>query len=115
MTKRPDPTPATVPFGATPAGSPPAVKEWANRAVWTERMLTALQHGVRGGRWHTLIDKVYQPINLWLASGSVLGNQGAAGVDRQTVAQFQAKDLEETQRLAEELRTGSYRPQAVRR
>ena len=56
MTKPTDPTPATVPFGAIPAGSPPAVKEWANRAVWTERMLTALEQGVRGGRWHTLID-----------------------------------------------------------
>jgi RNA-directed DNA polymerase len=78
-------------------------------------MLTALEQGVRGGRWHTLIDKVYQPSNLWLASLSVLGNQGAAGVDHQTVEQFGAKDLEESKRLAEELRTESYRPQAVKR
>ena len=43
MAKRPDQRPATVPFGATPAGQPPTVKEWANRHVWTDRMLDALQ------------------------------------------------------------------------
>ncbi|MGH7262149.1 MAG: reverse transcriptase domain-containing protein, partial [Nitrospiraceae bacterium] len=78
-------------------------------------MLTALEQGVRGGRWHTLIDKVYQPSNLWMASLRVLGNQGAAGVDHQTVTQFGDNDLEETQRLADELRTEQYRPHAVKR
>jgi RNA-directed DNA polymerase len=78
-------------------------------------MLTALEQGVRGGRWHTLIDKVYQPVHLWMSSLHVLGNHGAAGVDHQTVEDFGEKDLEETQRLAEELRTGSYRPHAVKR
>jgi RNA-directed DNA polymerase len=115
MAKRTDQRPTTVPFQATPAGQPPSVKEWANRFVWTERMLTALEQGVRGGRWHTLIDKVYQPSILWLASLQVVGNQGAAGVDHQTVDEFQEQDLEETRRLADELRTGNYRPHAVRR
>ena len=48
-------------------------------------MLTALEQGVRGGRWHTLIDKVYTPLNLFAASASVIGNQGAAGMDHRTV------------------------------
>ena len=26
--------------------------------VWTERMLTALEQGVKGGKWFSLIDKV---------------------------------------------------------
>jgi RNA-directed DNA polymerase len=115
MTKRTDQRPATVPFAATPAGQPPSVTEWANRVVWTDRMLAALAHGVRGGRWHTLSDKVYQPDNLWVASHIVLGNQGAAGVDGQTVQQFDDQLLEELQRLEEDLRTERYRPQAVRR
>jgi len=68
MTKRTDQRPATVPFGATPAGQPPSVTEWANRVVWNERMLDALQSGVRGGKWHTLMDKVYKPLNLYEAS-----------------------------------------------
>jgi hypothetical protein len=115
MAKRTDQRSVTVPFRATPAEQPPSVKEWANRLVWTDRMLTALEQGVRGGRWHTLIDKVYQPVHLWMSSLVVLGKQGAAGVDRQTVDDFQEQDLAETQWLAEELRTDQYRPQAVRR
>ena len=50
--------PTIVPFAATPAGEPPPVRAWANPSVWTDSMLTALEKGVRGGRWHTLIDKV---------------------------------------------------------
>ena len=64
MTQRRDYTPTTVPFVATPAGEPPAIEQWANSFVWTDRMLATLrsvnQHsGVRGGKWHTLIDKVW--------------------------------------------------------
>ena len=62
-----------------------------------------------------MIDKVYQPMNLLLASISVLDNKGAAGVDHQTVENFQAQHLDELRRLEEDLRTESYRPQAVRR
>lgn len=115
MTKRTDQRPVTVPFGATPAGQPPTVKEWANRHVWTDRMLDALLTGVRGGKWHTLSDKVYHSLNLYSASLSVLGNKGSAGVDHQTVDQFQDRHLEELQRLEEELRTGKYQPHAVKR
>jgi RNA-directed DNA polymerase len=107
--------PVTVPFAATPAGEPPSIREWANPCVWTERMLTTLEQGVRGGRWHTLIDKVYAPLNLFAASASVIGNQGAAGVDHQTVEDFLAHRQEELDRLHEALRTNTYRPRAVRR
>jgi RNA-directed DNA polymerase len=27
-------------------------------AVWTERMVSALVNGVKGGRWYSLMDKV---------------------------------------------------------
>jgi RNA-directed DNA polymerase len=115
MAKPTDQRPATVPFGATPAGQPPSIAEWANRTVWNERMLDALQRGVRGGKWHTLIDKVYSSLNLYSASSSVLGNEGAAGVDHQTVEKFKDRQLEELARLEEELRSGKYQPQAVKR
>ena len=107
--------PVTVSFAATPAGEPPSIRDWANPCVWTDRMLTTLEQGVRGGRWHTLIDKVYAPLNLFAASESVIGNRGAAGVDHQTVAEFLANRPANLDRLHEALRTDSYRPQAVRR
>ena len=115
MTKRRKSPPATVPFTATPAGEPPRVSDWANRSVWTERMLTALEQGVRGGRWHTLIDKVYGPLTLYAASERVIANGGAAGVDYQTVEAFLAQRPEELRRLEDALRDNTYRPQAVRR
>ncbi len=49
-------------------------------------MLTTLLEGaVRGGKWHTLMDKVHSKLNLHWSAGKVLGRQGAAGVDGQTV------------------------------
>lgn len=107
--------PVTVPFAATPAGDPPFIREWANPGVWTQRMLNTLETGVRGGKWHTLIDKVFSPLNLSAASRKVIGNHGAAGVDHQTVDHFAAHSCEELDRLHESLRAGTYRPQAVQR
>jgi RNA-directed DNA polymerase len=115
MTKRTDQRLTTVPFGATPARELLSVAEWANRVVWTDRMLSALQSGVRGSKWHTLIDKVCSSLNLFTASESVLGNEGAAGVDHQTVEQFRDRQMSEVRRLEEELRSETYRPRAVKR
>jgi len=107
--------PVTVPFAATPAGEPPSIRGWANPTVWNDRMLTTLEQGVRGGKWHTLIDKVFAPLNLYAASRSVIGNKGAAGVDHQTVDDFQRRSREELDKLYETLRTNTYRPQSVQR
>jgi len=105
----------TVPFAATPGGEPPSVKDWANPCVWTDRMLATLETGVRGGKWHTLIDKVFAERNLYTAISKVVANGGAAGVDHISTAEFEAHRTEELARLTEALRTDSYRPQAVRR
>ena len=35
--------------------------------VWTERMLSALANGVKGGKWFSLMDKVLAPATLALA------------------------------------------------
>jgi hypothetical protein len=32
--------------------------------AWTERMLTALEQGVKGSKWFSLMDKVYALPNL---------------------------------------------------
>ncbi len=108
--------PVTVPFAATPAGETLGIDQWAHRAVWTDRMLaTLLENKVRGGKWHTLIDKVFRELNLFCSARKVLGKQGAAGVDRQTVEDFAEREREELQRLEAQLREGSYVPAAVRR
>ena len=37
---------------------------WVEAEVWTERMLTPLETGVQGGKWFSLIDKVYRNRSL---------------------------------------------------
>lgn len=108
--------PDRVPFSATPPGETLQVTQWAQRAVWTDRMLsTLLEDKVRGGRWHTLIDKVYSELNLYVSARKVTGKDGAAGVDGQTCEAFEEHLIVETRRLAEQLRGSTYRPKAVRR
>jgi RNA-directed DNA polymerase len=78
-------------------------------------MLTALEEGVKGGKWYSLMDKVYAPATLSAAYATVKANDGAAGVDRVTVAAFDRDRATELARLAAGLRAGTYRPQAIRR
>jgi RNA-directed DNA polymerase len=53
--------PVTVPEGARRAGESLVMKWpfWLKPYVWTERMLAALEQGVKGGKWYNLMDKVY--------------------------------------------------------
>ncbi len=88
---------------------------WVEPSVWTERMLTALEQGVRGGVWFSLIDKVYSIHNLWAAWAKVHANRGAAGVDHVSVKEFNLHADEDLKNLQEQLRLGTYRPQAIRR
>jgi RNA-directed DNA polymerase len=76
---------------------------------------TLLHNKVRGGKWHTLIDKVYAPLNLYSSARKVLGKKGAAGVDGQTVEEFDEQAREELQRLHQLLREDRYQPNLVRR
>ena len=113
--------PVTVPFleasriGELEGKSTREISCWANRSVWNDRMLNALTVGVRGGKWHALIDKVYSELNLSMSARKVVGKQGAAGVDRQSTNDFGEHMLAETKRLREQLSTRTYHPQAVRR
>ena len=88
---------------------------WVEASVWTERMLAALENGVKGGKWFSLIDKVYRPTTLTAAWERVKANRGAAGVDGQSVAAFAAHAERYLAELARELKEGRYRPQPVKR
>lgn len=96
----------------------PAVRArwaWVEASAWTDRMLTALEQGVQGGVWFTLIDKVHSGKNLQSAWSKVASNKGSAGVDRVTVEMY-GKDVEANLRnLSEKLRRQTYQPKAIRR
>ncbi len=100
---------------ATQAGEVRVRWAWTEAAVWTERMLTALEQGVKGGKWFSLIDKVYRPANLRGAFARVKANRGVAGVDHQTIEMFEQHLEANLQYLATALKDGSYRPLALLR
>ena len=84
-----------------------------------QKLQTTLHAKAKGDpqyRFYSLYDKVYRKDVLWMAWRRGLINGGAPGVDGQTLEDIEAygvmKWLEE---LAEELRTKTYQPQAVRR
>ena len=64
---------------------------WAEASVWTNRMLSALVNGVKGGKWYALMDKVFAPDTLAAAWTKVRANKGAAGVDGQSIERFAAR------------------------
>ena len=61
---------------------------WTEPAVWTERMVDALERGVKGGKWHSLIDKVYADRTLSAAWRRVERNGGSGGVDGERIRDF---------------------------
>jgi len=118
METRAENRPAVVPAGAKQAGEAEARRErwaWAELSVWTDPMLAALENGVKGGKWFSLIDKVYRPENLHSAFKKVKRNGGAGGVDHVTVAGFEHDVDGELTKLSEDLKAGTYEPQAARR
>lgn len=84
-------------------------------SVWTQRMVSALENGVKGGRWYSLMDKVFAPDTLQAAWEKVRDNGGAAGVDRQSIERFNANEDQYLTELSTALREGRYRPQPIRR
>jgi RNA-directed DNA polymerase len=108
---KPDPVSATT----TRAGDARARWAWVEPSVWTARMLGTLETGVKGGRWYSLFDKVHADANLRSAYRKVAANKGSPGVDRVTTKRFGQQLDEEISALQEHLRTGTYRPSAIRR
>ena len=88
---------------------------WVEASIWNERRLAALGNGVRGGKWFSLIDKVYRSTTLAAAWRRVAANAGAAGVDGQSVEQFAGRAQDYLVELEEALKTGSYEPLPVKR
>jgi RNA-directed DNA polymerase len=78
-------------------------------------MLEALETGVRGGKWHSLYDKVYGRSNLKAAWMQVQANRGGGGVDGMSLANFEKDAETRLEKLSEALRTGTYKPLPVRR
>jgi RNA-directed DNA polymerase len=88
---------------------------WMEATIWTERMVSALGNGVKGGKWFSLIDKIYRPTTLAAAWTRVARNKGSAGTDGQSTDRFAAQAERYLTELQQQLETGSYRPSPIKR
>jgi RNA-directed DNA polymerase len=69
-------------------------------------------------RFYALYDRIYRQDVLWAAWLQVRANGGSAGIDGVTIEAIEASEdgaMQLVEQLHEELRTKTYRPQAVRR
>jgi RNA-directed DNA polymerase len=96
-------------------GEAPWQSQWAQPGVWSERMLKALDRGLKGKKWFSLIDKVYADKTLQLAWAKVKSNAGACGVDGITVKRFDKDSQTWLLAIKEHLKQGIYQPKPVKR
>jgi RNA-directed DNA polymerase len=78
-------------------------------------MLTRLDQSEPTTKWFSLWDKLCGQGNLLHGYYAVWRNDGAPGVEGQTVEQFDAQHVQEVERLREELLQGRYQPHPARR
>jgi RNA-directed DNA polymerase len=88
---------------------------WTEASVWTERMVATLERGIKGGKWFSLVDKVWKMENLQSAAAKVQANGGAAGVDGLSCEDYLKDSALRLRRLQAELQQDSYRPHPVKR
>ena len=89
--------------------------DWTEASVWTERMLATLERGVKGGKWYSLIDKVWSQSNLTSAMEQVCRNKGSAGVDGQSTEAFRRNSVTILPYIQKQLQDGEYQPKPVKR
>jgi RNA-directed DNA polymerase len=89
--------------------------EWTEASVWTERMLATLERGIKGNKWYSLMDKVWKRENLQSAVAKVVRNKSPHKPDGQRCHRYAAQKDWRLPALQDQLRTGEYQPQPVRR
>jgi RNA-directed DNA polymerase len=93
----------------------PTQWEWTEASVWTERMLATLEKGVKGGKWFSLVDKVWKMENLQSALKAVVRNKGAAGVDGKKADKYLLESPRRLPQVQAWLKAGQYIPRPVKR
>jgi len=88
---------------------------WVEPNAWTNSMLEALSNGVKGGKWYSLMDKLYRVKLLRSSFYKVKANNGAAGVDHVTADHYEENLEANLKELSRDLKEGNYKPQPIKR
>jgi hypothetical protein len=96
--------------------------EWSRHPAWTDAMREALKTRQESkGKWFSLFDRMWDRRHLQAAWERIdervegEARRRGAGVDGVTVETFAKRAAEEIDRLAAELKSGTYRPRPVKR
>jgi RNA-directed DNA polymerase len=88
---------------------------WTEASVWTERMLATLERGIKGGKWYSLIDKVWKRENLESAVKKVARGKSQKKADGRRCRQYAQVSQRKLPPLQEKLKNDTYQPQPVQR
>lgn len=89
--------------------------EWTEASVWTERMLATLERGIKGGKWFSLIDKVWKTENLQNAVKKVAEGKSEQKADGRRCRRYAEASHRKLPPLQAKLKSGEYRPEPVQR
>lgn len=89
--------------------------EWTEASVWTERMLATLERGITGGKWFSLIDKVWKMENLESAVKKMAEGKSEQKADGRRCRRYAEASGRKLPPLQAKLKSGEYRPEPVER
>src|SRR5438132_11100765 len=86
---------------------------WTEAAVWTERMLATLERGIKGGKWYSLMDKVWKMENLQRAVERVTAGKSPKKADGRRCRRYAEQSAQHLPQLQRSIQSGQYQPQPV--
>jgi RNA-directed DNA polymerase len=89
--------------------------EWTEAVVWTERMLATLEGGIKGGKWFSLIDKVWRMDNLQRAVQKVAQGKSQKKTDGRKCRRYAEESPWRLPALQRNIQNGSYQPKPAQR
>lgn len=88
---------------------------WTEASVWNERMLATLERGIKGGKWYSLIDKVWRMENLQSAAEKVAKGKSRKKPDGRKCHRYLEQSAQRLPQLQDLLKNDQYQPQPVLR
>jgi RNA-directed DNA polymerase len=88
---------------------------WTEASVWTERMLATLERGIKGGKWYSLMDKVWKMENLQSAVKKMAQGKSEKKADGRRCRHYAQASHRKLPPLQEKLKTGRYQPEPAQR
>lgn len=88
---------------------------WTEAVVWTERMVATLARGITGGKWYSLMDKVWKMANLQRAVEKVAAGKSKKKADGRKCRRYAEQSAQRLPPLEAKLKSGQYQPKPVQR